>query len=157
MKEFKEGVFQKGELRIIVSLDAGLWHISISHPSRLPTYEELKEARYVFAPDNIYMAQIFPPQDQFINVHPYCLHLYQLSDVEIKNLNTMATLDYLKGLELIRDSKEVGIQEKITTLLNVLGSLCVKIMSETNAKEINLEAKSENTQSIISVNLKKDE
>lgn len=64
--------------KILVSKESSKWHLSISHEDRQPTYEELKEARYKLCPDNIYMAQIFPPKSQFINIHKNCFHLYQI-------------------------------------------------------------------------------
>lgn len=89
--------FQKevadGFLNLIVGLDpGGGWHMSISHadktlvsPSghmvpggRVPTYEEIKEARYKFCPNEIYMAMILPPREEFVNVHPTTMHLYQI-------------------------------------------------------------------------------
>ena len=80
----KQGFQKLGECNVLVSIDNGLWHLSISHPKRLPTYEELKEARYKFMPDNIYAAMIFPPQKEFVNAMPYCLHLWQLENNKIK-------------------------------------------------------------------------
>lgn len=56
------------------------WHLSISHPRRLPTYAEMKRARYEFMPDNIYVAQIFPPQSEFVNIHENCLHLWEIEN-----------------------------------------------------------------------------
>lgn len=80
---FREGTFDTlSGCRVIVSIDAGLWHMSISHPSRLPTYDELKNARYKYLPDEIMAAQIFPPQAEFVNLHPYCLHVWQLREDE---------------------------------------------------------------------------
>lgn len=79
----KEGAFDTlGGCHIIVTKDAGLWHLSISHPYRYPTYDELKKARYDYMPDEIMAAQIFPPKKDFINVHPFCFHLWQLRDEE---------------------------------------------------------------------------
>ena len=51
-------------------------HLSISHPHRYPTWQEIKDARYHFmSPDNhVYM--ILPPKDQYVNVHPNCFHLW---------------------------------------------------------------------------------
>lgn len=63
---------------VLVSIENNRYHLSISHQKRLPTYEELKEARYKFLPDEIYMAQIFPPKKEFVNLHPFCLHLWQI-------------------------------------------------------------------------------
>lgn len=71
-------VFKFGECSVITSIDGGKKHLSISHDERLPTYEELKEARYKFFPDVPYMAQIFPPKSEFVNMHKFCLHLWEI-------------------------------------------------------------------------------
>lgn len=79
MKEnIKEGFFEMGRCRVIVSVDEGKWHLSISAQNSLPSYEELKEARYKFLPNDIYAAQIFPPKEEFVNMHPYCFHLWEM-------------------------------------------------------------------------------
>lgn len=70
--------YKFGECTVGVSKDNDKWHLSIAHPTRLPTYDELKEARYKFLPDNCHMAQIFPPKAEFVNLHPFCLHLYEI-------------------------------------------------------------------------------
>lgn len=67
-----------------------VWHLSLSHrtntvppkPGRLPSYAELKEARYTLMPDELQMAQMFPPRAEFVNRHPTTLHLYE---VELKH------------------------------------------------------------------------
>lgn len=74
----KEGIFKMGRCNIIVSIDAGKWHLSISTPGAQPSYKEIKEARYKFLPNDIYAAQIFPPKEEFVNVHKYCHHLWEL-------------------------------------------------------------------------------
>ncbi len=74
----KEGIFTMGRCRIIVSIDGGKWHLSISTASASPSYKEIKEARYKFMPNDIYVAQIFPPKEEFINLHPYCHHLWEI-------------------------------------------------------------------------------
>lgn len=67
-----------GRCTIIVTIDNGLWHLSISTPNASPSYKEIKEARYKYLPDDIYVAQIFPPKSEFINIHKYCHHLWQI-------------------------------------------------------------------------------
>jgi len=74
----KQRMYRMGRCQIIVSIDAGLWHLSISTPDALPSYKEIKQARYTYCPDEIYMAEIFPPSKEFVNVHPYCRHLWQI-------------------------------------------------------------------------------
>ena len=62
---------------LVITKDAGLHHLSISRRDRLPNYNELKSARYQFLPDVPYMIQIFPPTEDFVNVHQFCLHLWE--------------------------------------------------------------------------------
>ena len=71
------GTFSLGECTVMVGIEAG-WHLSISHPNRLPTYDEVKEARYKFLPDDVHMAMIFPPRREFVNLHPTCFHLWEI-------------------------------------------------------------------------------
>jgi hypothetical protein len=69
-----------GRCHIIITKDNGKWHLSISTPNNQPSYKEIKEARYKFLPDNIYMAQIFPPKSEFVNLHPFCHHLWEIKN-----------------------------------------------------------------------------
>lgn len=78
----------------------GGWHLSISHrqvdrsgqtrPGRYPTWEEIKEARYRFCPDDITMAMLLPPTEEFVNLHDTTFHLYQVDDSAIPKLQTDA-------------------------------------------------------------------
>lgn len=68
------------------------WHLSISFRSnsvlngrggpmpgnRLPTWEEISEARYRFCPDETYMAMILPPKSEYVNLHPTTMHLHEV-------------------------------------------------------------------------------
>lgn len=78
MGNYKPGIFRMGRCLVIVSKDIGKWHLSISCRDADPTYEEIKEARYKYVPDNVYMAQIFPPKAEFVNLHPHCYHLWEI-------------------------------------------------------------------------------
>ena len=88
MDEIKQGVYKDGECAVIVTKDAGHWHLSISCADRLPSYDELKGARYKYLPNVCYMAQIFPPTDEFVNVHPFTLHLWEI-DKQVSDLKKM--------------------------------------------------------------------
>jgi hypothetical protein len=67
------------------------WHLSISHrssllvgingnplPGRIPTWDEIKDARYRFCPDEVYMAMILPPKAEYVNLHPTTMHLHEI-------------------------------------------------------------------------------
>lgn len=71
------------------------WHLSISHrsnvlgdardvplPGRLPNWDEIKDARYRFCPDQVYMAMILPPRSEYVNLHPTVMHLYEIDEEE---------------------------------------------------------------------------
>lgn len=57
-----------------------LWHLSISHPHRYPNWDEVADARYELVPDEITMAMLLPPTEQYLNHHETCLHLWQIDD-----------------------------------------------------------------------------
>jgi hypothetical protein len=57
-----------------------LWHLSISEPSRYPTWDEIADARYQLIPDDVTMAMLLPPPDEYVNVHNNCFHLWQIDD-----------------------------------------------------------------------------
>jgi hypothetical protein len=65
--------------RIIVNKEGGLWHLSISHPERNPTWEEIRDSRYELLPDGAHMAMILPPKSQYVNIHRFCFHLFELA------------------------------------------------------------------------------
>lgn len=68
-------------LQVFVTRDAGLLHLSVSHPHRYPTWDELKELRYRFLPDYKTFALLFPPSNQYVNEHPNCFHLHEVPEM----------------------------------------------------------------------------
>jgi len=78
-------VFYKDDLVIVVSppaADSGLgWHMSISTRKRDPQWQEIRDAWYSLIPgaDKRNGAMFFPPKDEYINVHPYCFHIHEVS------------------------------------------------------------------------------
>lgn len=69
----------KGKM-VFVNLEEGVWHLSVSKKYTIGYYE-LKEIRYAFLPDRIAVAQIFPPRDEFVNIHQNCFHLYEIASL----------------------------------------------------------------------------
>ena len=51
-------------------------HISVSHPARCPSWDELASARDAFAP-GVRMVMHLPPADEYVNAHQTCLHLWE--------------------------------------------------------------------------------
>lgn len=54
------------------------WHISIAHKERYPTWDEIAEARYLLAPDEITMVMLLPPKGEYVNKHNHCFHLHEV-------------------------------------------------------------------------------
>ena len=59
-----------------------LWHLSISHPRRYPTWDEIKTARYELLPSDVTMAMLLPPPDEYVNVaaQDNVFHLWEIED-----------------------------------------------------------------------------
>lgn len=73
-------------------------HLSISHPDRYPTWDEVAEARYRLIPDEAYMFMPLPPSEGYLNIHPYMFNLQELK--------------YIISTEAVQDvtGKTIGIQ-----------------------------------------------
>lgn len=81
--EDEYGVYETGFYRykgkeLFINKEMGLWHLSVAAKHTLGYYE-LKEIRYKFMPNNMQVAQIFPPREDFVNLHEFCFHLYELN------------------------------------------------------------------------------
>lgn len=78
--------WRKGSLKVLYSpkerhtetdLGGGYWkHLSISHPRRYPYWQEILDARYSFFEKTDTVVQIMPPENEYVNLHPNCFHLW---------------------------------------------------------------------------------
>ena len=63
----------------VVWSNGGGWdHVSVSWPNRCPTWEEMCMAKRTFFYPEEVCVEYHPPQSEYVNVHPYCLHLWRL-------------------------------------------------------------------------------
>lgn len=58
-----------------------LWHLTISTPSRHPTWDEIKVARYRLLPDDICTAILLPPSQYYVNVESQD-HVFQVWEIQ---------------------------------------------------------------------------
>lgn len=71
--------FKMGKVNILVGWSPEFgWHISISHPERYPTWDEVAKVRYELVPDEVVMGMILPSKADYINIHNFCFHLHEL-------------------------------------------------------------------------------
>ena len=73
--------YRYGSCVVVVGHEKGRWHISISHQNRLPKWEEVRDARYQFVPKEVTMVMVLPRPEQYVNIHPNCLHLWETTDM----------------------------------------------------------------------------
>ena len=59
-----------------------LWHLSISHPHRHPTWDEIKTARYRLLDPGLTFAMLLPPHELYVNVpaQDHVFHLWESTD-----------------------------------------------------------------------------
>ncbi len=56
---------------------SGPWlHASISRPDRMPEYQDLVDLHYAVWGSDGWAYQVFAPQGDHVNIHPYALHLW---------------------------------------------------------------------------------
>lgn len=82
------GAFQikgrKGRRFNVVASDGSGWeHVSVSCADRCPTWEEMCWIKEMFWDDEDCVIQYHPPKKDYVNMHPFCLHLWRPTDREI--------------------------------------------------------------------------
>lgn len=74
---------QRVRLGIVVSFGDGWDHVSVSLHNRLPSWDEMNAVKDAFfTPDEV-VVQFHPAKSQYVNCHPYCLHLWRPQNQEM--------------------------------------------------------------------------
>ncbi len=77
------------EINCIVSDGMGWQHVSVTISStqrkveRCPTWEEMCYVKSLFWDNNETVIQYHPPESEYVNNHPYCLHLWKPDNVQL--------------------------------------------------------------------------
>lgn len=75
---------RKGTLLRIIASDGADWeHVSVSTQTRCPTWSEMSHIRDMFWSPDACVVQYHPPHSEYVNHHPYCLHLWRPIGLEI--------------------------------------------------------------------------
>jgi hypothetical protein len=70
--------FLMARCRILVGEQKAGWHLSISKQDKLPSWEEVRDARYELIPDEATMALLLPARSEYVNVHEFTLQMYEI-------------------------------------------------------------------------------
>jgi len=71
------------EFFVIASSNDGWDHVSVSTQERIPRWNEMQQIKELFFEDSECVMQLHPPKDDYININPYCLHLWRPWDQKI--------------------------------------------------------------------------
>ena len=64
-------------------------HVSVSTPTRCPTWEEMCFVKALFWDDEDLVIQYHPRRSQYVNNHPNCLHMWRPIGVQIPEPSTL--------------------------------------------------------------------
>lgn len=63
---------------LVVASDGMGWeHVSVSRKDRCPTWEEMSQIKDMFWDGDDCVIQYHPAKRDYVNIHPYCLHLWR--------------------------------------------------------------------------------
>jgi hypothetical protein len=69
--------FNNCTLGVVVSDGEGWDHVSVSLPSRCPSWEEMCFVKDLFFEPHEVVMQLHPERAEYVNYHPHCLHLWR--------------------------------------------------------------------------------
>lgn len=78
----------RGSELLVIAIDGSDWdecglagqpweHVSVSLPSRCPTWNEMCEVKHLFFENDEIVVQFHPAKSDYVNHHNYCLHLWR--------------------------------------------------------------------------------
>lgn len=74
---YETGLYKYKGMDVLITIDDKKWHLSVS--AKFPLgYQQLKDVRYKFMPNDMTVAQIFPRRENFVNLHTTCWHLWEI-------------------------------------------------------------------------------
>lgn len=74
---FFAGKTGSASLRMQVSDGVGWDHVSVSLPTRCPSWEEMCWVKRLWFLDEEAVMQLHPAKSEHVNYHPFCLHLWR--------------------------------------------------------------------------------
>lgn len=69
-------------------------HVSLSYQNSLPSWDTVKLVKDTFIGPKKTALQVLPPDSDYVNIHPYCLHLWHCLDGDV-------TPDFTQGSKMI--------------------------------------------------------
>lgn len=74
---------EKKKIMIIFSVGDGWDHVSASYKNRCLTWDEMCRIKDIFFHEDEVVMQLHPTKKNYVNIHPYVLHLWKPQNVDI--------------------------------------------------------------------------
>lgn len=71
-------------VKVVCSDGYGWEHVSVSRQDRCPTWDEMSQVKALFWGAEDCVVQFHPPESDYVNNHPYCLHLWRMKGREFE-------------------------------------------------------------------------
>lgn len=68
---------QREPMTVVWSFGGGWEHVSVSYRRRTPTWDEMCKVKDMFWNEDETVVQYHPKKSDYVNLHPYCLHLWR--------------------------------------------------------------------------------
>ena len=75
--------FRSYEFTVIASDGMNWDHVSVSLPKRCPNWEEMCYIKSLFWEPDECVIQYHPPEEEYVNNHDNCLHMWKPQNVDI--------------------------------------------------------------------------
>lgn len=70
-------------LNFIFSYQMGWEHLSVSMPSKTPTWDQMCMMKDIFWNKDEACVQYHPKEEDYVNMHPHCLHIWRPTEQEL--------------------------------------------------------------------------
>lgn len=70
-------------LNFIFSYQLGWEHLSVSTPSKTPTWEQMCTMKDIFWNKDEVCVEYHPKEEDYVNNHPHCLHVWKPTELEL--------------------------------------------------------------------------
>jgi hypothetical protein len=72
-----------GRAVFVFSYGGGWEHLSVSFACACPTWEQMCTAKSIFWGEEECCVQYHPAKSDYVNLHPYCLHIWKPIGIEL--------------------------------------------------------------------------
>lgn len=88
-------------------MSEGWEHVSVSTRSRPPNWQEMCFVKELFWDPTECVVQFHPPRSEYVNNHPYCLHLWRQTKAAFPLPPSILVGDKSRGLLTASEAREI--------------------------------------------------